>query len=1094
LEVTDAVETKAEAFPVAERGAEFAPQFVQPLPERLEVHEGEAALLECRVEAKPKADVHWLYDDRPLDVTSQESAMVYESTITDEGQISLLILESLHEDEGLYRCEAVNELGTAHTQTQLVVIDVLQIVELVALPELEFTPSILVFELIGADIDQFCSNDRENITPAPPVAIVKDLADQRFAFLPRTIRFELTLSVEVETVIWLKDGTELTMADGRCKLTHVGPTYQLSIESVTEADMGQYEVVYDVKRDSRTSACLTLEQAPDAPTDVSAEFVIPASPTDRPQDVHVSWTEPKSPDGKSTVVDSYLVEMKPQEGRSWYPAPCDHTITKTEVTLSTTEMKDDVAYEFRVYAVNQFGKSPPSKPSSPVLAGVPIEFIRPLQDVTVTGTDTEPAAILECELSRAPRTPVAWTKDRKPLVLRGPDASRILVEEAEYGRIQRLIFKDVLETDLASYAIQAESISCSSVLDMKVPPTLRVGKDFVTRLVMKAGTSNIIEVPFAASPKPKVTWTYGAMGDAVPSERPRFKTDTVSGLTSIALAKVKPEDAGLYQVTITNELGETSITVELIVLDKPSVPRNPKVTDNTGESVVFTWTEPQYPGGGASPLEYVVEMREPPQQSTKPVTVTTALSTPIENLKTDKTYVFSVAARNGIGQSDFVHTQPITTKLQYGPPQSPVNVKAVVNPQKAPIEQQSIDLTWEQPTDTVSGAGPVTNFYIEMKPTDSTRWQDVSAGMTITEPHCTLPSNGMKEFTSYEFRVISENKAGKSKPSGPSNPVELGMPLEFVRPLEDVALTEAPTQPVVIECELSRKPREKVQWLKDGKPLGRLPDRVRVEEDANGTVHRVVFTSLQDEDLGQYTIRVEKLSGDARVDLRVSPTLRLSEKFTDKIVLKAGASSVIEVPFMANPKPTVKWTWKPRVTPTSEPGSAQQPRFKPDVVSGLTSLPLGKVKREDAGDYEVVISNELGEATVTVQLIVLDKPSVPRQLEVSENTGERVLFSWREPEFTGLPADVEPGTGLTYVVEMREATQRVGKPVTTTPDLKTPIEGLQLNKSYIFSVAAKNDVGQSDFVDTQPVSTKLEYGKYTYIHFYSRNLSIILPT
>ena len=209
----------------------------------------------------------------------------------------------------------------------------------------------------------------------------------------------------------------------------------------------------------------------------------------------------------------------------------------------------------------------------------------------------------------------------------------------------------------------------------------------------------------------------------------------------------------------------------------------------------------------------------------------------------------------------------------------------------------------------------------------------------------------------------------------------------------------------------------------------------------------------------------------------VAPTLRLSDKFTDKVVLKAGASAVLEIPFAASPKPKVQWSWRPRVRPDSEPGSTQTPRFKPDVVSGLTSLPLAKVKREDAGDYVVVISNELGEVSVTVQLIVLDKPSAPRQPEVGENTGDRVLFHWLEPEFPGLGLDVATAEGLTYVVEMREATQRVGKPVTTTGQLQTPVEGLQLNKSYIFSVAAKNEVGQSDFVDTKPVSTKLEFGE-----------------
>lgn len=216
------------------------------------------------------------------------------------------------------------------------------------------------------------------------------------------------------------------------------------------------------------------------------------------------------------------------------------------------------------------------------------------------------------------------------------------------------------------------------------------------------------------------------------------------------------------------------------------------------------------------------------------------------------------------------------------------------------------------------------------------------------------------------------------------------------------------------------------------------------------------------------------------VYILVAPILRLSDKFTDKLTLKAGSSAVLEIPFVASPKPTVKWTWQPRLRPDSEPGPAQTPRFKADIVSGMTSLPLGRVKRDDAGDYAVVISNELGEVSVTVQLIVLDKPSVPRELEVSENTGERVVFSWKEPEFLGLSADVEVAESLTYVVEMRESTQRVGKPVTTTHELRTPIEGLQLNKSYIFSVAAKNDVGQSDFVDTKPISTKLDYGERSY--------------
>ncbi|CAI2737256.1 unnamed protein product [Dicrocoelium dendriticum] len=685
-------------------------------------------------------------------------------------------------------------------------------------------------------------------------------------------------------------------------------------------------------------------------------------------------------------------------------------------------------------------------------------------------------------MSRAPRDKVQWLKDGKPL---GRTPDRVRVEEASDGRVHRIVFSALEDGDLGVYTIRVNGLSSEARVDMKVAPVLRLTEKFRDKVILKAGASAVLEIPFAASPKPKVEWVWRprVRPDSEPgaSQTPRFKPDVVSGLTSLPLGKVKREDAGDYVVTISNELGEVSVSVQLIVLDKPSAPRQPEVRENTGERVVFYWLEPEFLGlsvdvSAAEGLTYVVEMREATQRVGKPVTTTSELQTPIEGLQLNKSYIFSVAAKNEVGQSEFVDTKPVSTKLEYGPPRSPTNVKAVVNPARAAVSEQSIELTWEQPTDEASGAGPVSNFYIEMKPSDSTRWQEVAAEFTVPEPHCTVSCKGMKEFTKYEFRVTSENKAGKSKPSEPSNPVELGIPLEFVRPLTDVAVTEVTGEPVVLECELSRAPRDKVQWLKDGKPLGRTPDRVRVEEASDGRVHRIVFSALEDGDLGVYTIRVNGLSSEARVDMKVAPVLRLTEKFRDKVILKAGASAVLEIPFAASPKPKVEWVWRPRVRPDSEPGASQTPRFKPDVVSGLTSLPLGKVKREDAGDYVVTISNELGEVSVSVQLIVLDKPSAPRQPEVRENTGERVVFYWLEPEFLGLSVDVSAAEGLTYVVEMREATQRVGKPVTTTSELQTPIEGLQLNKSYIFSVAAKNEVGQSEFVDTKPVSSKPAFG------------------
>jgi Immunoglobulin I-set domain len=84
-------------------------------------------------------------------------------------------------------------------------------------------------------------------------------------------------------------------------------------------------------------------------------------------------------------------------------------------------------------------------------------------------------------------------------------------------------------------------------------------------LTLNAGTSSAIEFPFTANPQPKVTWTYndGSLPDAK-----RFKTQTITCMTSMTMAKVVLKDAGDYKVTLENENGQASFTTKLIVLGK----------------------------------------------------------------------------------------------------------------------------------------------------------------------------------------------------------------------------------------------------------------------------------------------------------------------------------------------------------------------------------------------------------------------------------------------------------------------------------------------------------------------------------------------
>lgn len=89
-------------------------------------------------------------------------------------------------------------------------------------------------------------------------------------------------------------------------------------------------------------------------------------------------------------------------------------------------------------------------------------------------------------------------------------------------------------------------------------------------------------------------------------------------------------------------------------------------------------------------------------------------------------------------------------------------------------------------------------------------------------------------------------------------------------------------EPVILECELSRTPRDKIQWFKDGKALpSRLSSRIKVEELENGKVHRIIFSPLTEEDLGVYSVKVENLTSEARLDMKSELLITVNRAHTE---------------------------------------------------------------------------------------------------------------------------------------------------------------------------------------------------------------------
>ena len=91
----------------------------------------------------------------------------------------------------------------------------------------------------------------------------------------------------------------------------------------------------------------------------------------------------------------------------------------------------------------------------------------------------------------------------------------------------------------------------------------------------------------------------------------------------------------------------------------------------------------------------------------------------------------------------------------------------------------------------------------------------------------------------------------------------------------------------------------------------------------------------------------------------------LVEDFQDKIILRAGTTKKLEMPFRSAPQPDVSWTVDGAII--------KEDRIREDTDKDITILTMKDVRRADGGDYRCRLTNKHGEATLTVNVTVIGK-------------------------------------------------------------------------------------------------------------------------
>jgi hypothetical protein len=85
-------------------------------------------------------------------------------------------------------------------------------------------------------------------------------------------------------------------------------------------------------------------------------------------------------------------------------------------------------------------------------------------------------------------------------------------------------------------------------------------------IIVRAGEDLKIPVPFIGSPLPQINF-YKSGDDIRPDGNTQITVK--DGVAELLIPKVKVGDSGLYSCTIKNQLGQDTVQMKVVVVDKP---------------------------------------------------------------------------------------------------------------------------------------------------------------------------------------------------------------------------------------------------------------------------------------------------------------------------------------------------------------------------------------------------------------------------------------------------------------------------------------------------------------------------------------------
>ncbi|XP_022174782.1 obscurin-like isoform X6 [Myzus persicae] len=658
-------------------------------------------------------------------------------------------------------------------------------------------------------------------------------------------------------------------------------------------------------------------------------------------------------DGKEVRSDAHIKISKDKK-----------RVENFSLTVNLVKVEDGGEYEVR--ATNEMGTA---ITKSIVNILVPPKIISGMDDDETYESLTK---VFNVKARGAPKPKVQWFKDGNEL----SNTRNIQINDSDEDESFKLTIQDLRVADSGSYCCKltnevGEDMKSAklNVQDVELLRGPKIRKP-LTDLEVKKGQKVVWSIMLIADPIPDVEWTCD--GKNVNADFTIDSSEIANGLKECTFTMTIPtselSDTGVYRVKATNKFDSAECSARLDIVMKPEIEGFHDITvipsmEAIFEAIIHAVPKPKIVwtvnGKDLSEREFVnLTSEELDKDITKFKIV-------IGDVNPEEEGEYVVKAWNKVGETTAIanlklHTEtPSFVKLmedltiqEYEEVQLSVRVNGIPKPK----------ITWFKNGEVVIPDLRISIHTNEEGQIKSTLTIDHFSGLDIAT-----------------FSVKAVNMIGEAETSSNLTMAEI-MP-SFVKPFERI--TEGVEgSPIEIQTQLIGSPRPHVAWYKDGEELKNIEgnnkddeqQHITLEANPNGTISMKI-DKVEQGDCGAYKIIATNNFGTSATNTALVvnelPKKPVIIKHPNHVDVNEGEILKIEAQYIAYPDAIVKWY---------KDGHVLHPCPQIDFVmgpNGNIALVIEKSTLGDAGDYEIVVSNELGKAAGQVQVKVNPAATVP---------------------------------------------------------------------------------------------------------------------